>query len=261
MATDTPASALAAGPRHLSPRDEARVTLARAAWALAGEAHALIPVDPDAPAGDLLRQALAFQNKAQRLVEHAVVAERERGTTWEQIAGAAGNTKQAAHERWSGNVDVWARLGRVTNEDEPTAGIVAFLDKQYAKVDPDRPDAVSAGLDATRHPGSAAYEVAQRTRGQQLHARLDELERDKRRNHQDFERLRGSSDREGWLRLAANRTASADINDILVQVYEELITAEPALADEHRANAEQHRNYIDSARGYADLALRKAGEL
>ncbi|WP_406483236.1 hypothetical protein [Streptomyces platensis] len=262
MTTDTPAPA-GTEPRNLSPRDEARVALAQSAWQLHREAHDLIPVAPEAPTGDLLRQALGMERRVRQLVECAVIAERERGTTWEQLAGAAGTTRQSAHERWSRSVQIWAELGRVVNENQSTARIVDFLDEQYAKLDPDRPDAVSAGLDATRHPGSAAYEDAQRTRGQQLHARRDELERDTQRNHEDYNRIKRESerDRDAWLRVAANQTAAASLHDAAAQVYDELIGAEPALADEHRAGAEKRRGYARDARNYTALALERAGEL
>ncbi|MFJ9855253.1 hypothetical protein [Streptomyces sp. NPDC101150] len=262
MTTDTPAPAdTGTAPRHLSPRDESRVSLARSAWRLRHEAHDFIPVEPDAPAGDLLRQALELERLAQKLVQDAVVAERERGTTWEQLAGAAGTTRQSAHERWSRDVQTWANLGRTAGTESPTADRVAFLDQEYARLNPDRTDAVSAGLDATRHPGSAAFEDTQRTRGQQLHARRVELERDSERNHQEYERLKEPTDRNGWLRLTANLTASADLNEATAQVYEELTGAEPTLADEHRASAEKHRGYAADNRKFADLALKRAGAL
>ncbi|MEU9126097.1 hypothetical protein AB0C96_40880 [Streptomyces sp. NPDC048506] len=260
MTTDTSAPA-GTHPRHLSPRDESRVALARSAWRLRDEAHALIPVDPDAPAGGLLRQALALERLAQGLVEKAVIAERERGTTWEQLAGAAGTTRQSAHERWAADVQTWARLGWTAGTTQPTADMAAFLDQQYAQLHPDRPDAVSAGLDATSHPGSAAYEDAQRTRGQQLHTRRDELDRDRGRNSEDYQRLKHPSDQGGWLQLAANLTANVDLNEALAQVYDELVGAEPALADEHRASAEKCREYVNNSRKFADIALQRAGEL
>ncbi|MGW7488904.1 hypothetical protein [Streptomyces sp. NPDC054786] len=119
----------------------------------------------------MLRQALDLEYLARRLVDCAVIAEREGGATWERIARVAGTTRQSVHERWSGDVQLWARLGRVGAEARPTMKIVNFLDRQYAKSDPALRDAISAGPDATRHPGSAAYEGTRRTHGQQLHAR------------------------------------------------------------------------------------------
>ncbi|MFB6876320.1 hypothetical protein [Streptomyces sp. NPDC056323] len=74
-------------------------------------------------------------------------------------------------------------------------------------------------------------------------------------------RLKDPSDRTGWLRLAANRTASADAQDAVAQVYDELVTAEPALAEEHRASADTLREYAQGARDYAELALEQAGKL
>ncbi|MFF2922532.1 hypothetical protein ACFVTP_09020 [Streptomyces celluloflavus] len=150
----------------------------------------------------------------------------------------------------------------MTDTNRPTAEIVQFLDRHYGAVDPaGRPGAISAGLDATRHPGSAAYEDAQRARGQALHARRVELARDIRRNSEDGKHFQDASDRDGWLRLAANRTAAANLQDALAENYEDLLTAEPALADEHRASAEQHRKFARDARNYADLALKQAGKL
>ncbi|MFG2142143.1 hypothetical protein [Streptomyces sp. NPDC048650] len=49
------------------------------------------------------------------------------------------------------------------NEARPTTEVVNYLDRQYAKLDPTRRDAISAGLYATRHP---SYEDAQPTQGQ-----------------------------------------------------------------------------------------------
>ena len=40
-------------------------------------------------------RALELERLAQSLVQHAVVAERERDPAWEQIAGAAGTTRQS----------------------------------------------------------------------------------------------------------------------------------------------------------------------
>ncbi|URZ99453.1 hypothetical protein NCG97_00245 [Streptomyces lydicamycinicus] len=204
-----------------------------------------------------------MERRARELVERAVVAERESGTTWEQIAGAADTTKQTAHERWSGEVKALASLGRVAGDPRPTMELVRELDADFARIDVQtrRTDAVSAGLDAIRHPGSAAFDDARRTRGQQLHARLEELQRDGKRNAEEYERLKDPSDRNGWLRLAANLTASTDRDAAIAQVYEELTGAEPTLADEHRASAEKYRGYVGSSRDYVELALNQAGKL
>ncbi|WP_196943275.1 hypothetical protein [Streptomyces sclerotialus] len=136
------------------------------------------------------------------------------------------------------------------------------MGRQYAKLSLDTPDAVSAGLDAARHPGSTAYEEHQRTRGRELHVLREKLRDDDRCADEQYEALKGPSGHSGWLRLAANHTAAADLQDALAGVYEELLTAEPSLAEEHRASAEQYRAYPQNAqnvRKYVELALKRTG--
>ncbi|MGW9041185.1 hypothetical protein ACWGQL_01255 [Streptomyces lydicus] len=87
------------------------------------------------------------------------------------------------------------------------------------------------------------------------------MERDDKRTDTEYKRVEDPSGRDGWLRLAANRTASADLQDTLAEVYDELITVEPPLAEEHRASAEKYRRYTTSTRDYTELALKRAGEL
>ncbi|MEK8175015.1 hypothetical protein NKH77_55930 [Streptomyces sp. M19] len=114
---------------------------------MADHAFELLPVEPETPPGELLRAALALQQDVDTLIDSAVVAERERGTTWEQIAQAAGMTRQSAHERWSTQVSVWSKAGRVCSRTEPALEIAAFLDRQYD-------DYVPAGAPA---PSPAAW--------------------------------------------------------------------------------------------------------
>ncbi|MGY3676461.1 hypothetical protein [Streptomyces sp. TE33382] len=61
--------------------------------------------------------------------------------------------------------------------------------------------------------------------------------------------------------MAANRTVSADLDDATARVYDDLVTAEPALADEHRASAETHHGWAKNARESSELALGQAGKL
>lgn len=51
----------------------------------------------------------------------------------------------------------------------------SWYDGQYERMWPSEPPAVTAGLDATRHPGFDAYEAAQRKRDASLHTRYQEL--------------------------------------------------------------------------------------
>ncbi|MFD9633680.1 hypothetical protein [Streptomyces violascens] len=260
---DTPAEApaLAALPSVLSPRDESRVAFARATWALGEGARDLMPVDPETPAGDLVRAALVVQEQATEVVQRAVIAERERGTTWEQIAQAAGITRQTAHERWSDRTRAWADLGRSARrrEEQSTTKLVQFLDAEYALSHPDRPHSVSAGLDAVRHPGSAADQDARRARSRALRTRRDDLERDHARLQAEWERLREPADRRGRLRLAANLSALADLQAAFAELFQELAAAEPELAEEHLGSATDWRNRAEDYRSYADTALDAAG--
>ncbi|GHG63030.1 hypothetical protein [Streptomyces griseocarneus] len=128
--------------------------------------------------------------------------------------------------------------------------------RQYARLDPERTDAISAGLDTTRHPGSVTYEDELRARGQLLHARREELQRDGRRLRKEYEGFKDPADRDGWLRLAANLTASASLEDAVADVYDE-----PALAEEHRAAADRHCEYASNSRTFTDLCLKRAGDL
>lgn len=259
--TDVDAETPVPIPPVLSPRDESRIALASRAWFLCGRATALMPVDPEAPPGSLLSAALAFQQDAEELVYRAVIAERERGTTWEQIAQAAGITRQTAHERWANQARAWADLGRATHDgkDHDAAQTVRFLDSAYAKAHPGQPHAISAGLDAVRHPGSAPGQDARRARSRALHTRRDELARDNDRLHDEWRKLKGLSDRRGQLRLAANLTASADVQNALADLYQELAAAEPELAEEHLADVTAWRERAANSQNYADSALDRAG--
>ncbi|MFJ9378826.1 hypothetical protein [Streptomyces sp. NPDC101455] len=91
-------------PHRLSPRDESRVALALTLRQLADAVLDSVPVEPDPTPSDLLRTALKLQRRMDDVVREAVVAERERGTTWNQIGDAAGITRQSAHEKWYSDV-------------------------------------------------------------------------------------------------------------------------------------------------------------
>ncbi|WP_202462759.1 hypothetical protein [Streptomyces sp. SID8374] len=248
--TDTPD-----GPRVLSPRDEARVLFAYEVEHLRRKALALLPVDPAAPRGERLRRTLALKQMVDELVEHAVVAEREEGTTWSQVAAAAGISKQAAHERWTGGVNAWAASGRSLfsrDSHHSTLDAAQQLDRVYADHDPEHPQhAVSSGLDAVRFPGTAAAEAARRERATGLHARLAVLSKQITPAYDEWSRLndvgaRPEARAEVLTRLAVLHEESAAL-------YEELTGAEPELADEHRDSAEQARRNSGSRREHAEL--------
>ncbi|MGI5484866.1 hypothetical protein [Streptomyces lavendofoliae] len=242
-------------PRVLSPRDEARVRFAADAERVARQTLDLLPIDPDAPRGERLRRTLVLKELMDQLVEHAVIAEREEGTTWAQLATAAGISKQAAHERWAGAVNAWASNGRTLfpPDSEPsTLETARRLDRVHTNRHPDHPkDAVSSGLDAVRFPGAVAAEAARRERAKGLHARLALL-RDQLTGLHNEQRVLTEGDARPEAR-AAVLTRLADVEQQAADLYDELTGAEPELADDHRAGAERSRANTLSFREYAQL--------
>ncbi|MFH8483994.1 hypothetical protein [Streptomyces longisporoflavus] len=74
--------------------------------------------------GQLVAQARRLAEKAQELVDQAVIAERQRDTSWEQIGAALGGlSKSAAHKRYGTLVTEWAEyLDTTTTDDEDSQG-------------------------------------------------------------------------------------------------------------------------------------------
>ncbi|MET9292284.1 hypothetical protein [Streptomyces sp. NPDC003077] len=73
-------------------------------------------------AGQLVEQARRLAEKAEELLEQAVIAERQRDTPWEQIGQALGGlSKSAAHKRYGAIVNEWAaHYDGTSTEDEDT---------------------------------------------------------------------------------------------------------------------------------------------
>jgi hypothetical protein len=254
---------------RLSPRDESRVALALTLRQLADAVLDAVPVEPQTEPGDLLRTALKLQRRTEDVVREAVVAERERGTTWAEIGEVAGVTRQSAHEKWYGDVHAWAAIGRSALPPHlKTLEVAAEADARYAGLRPDRPHAVTSGLDAVRFPGSHAYEASLRVRGSALHTRRTKLDARATKLNEAYSALhehgpanapigddplaldahRGHADA-----VRANRLAIAAVHAEIATVYDQLVTAEPSLAEEHRTQSDWHRNASEQARGYADL--------
>ncbi|MGI5198620.1 hypothetical protein ACQEVY_34175 [Streptomyces sp. CA-288835] len=258
---------------RLSPRDESRVALALTLRQLADAVLDAVPVEPDPEPGDLLRTALRLQRRTEDVVREAVVAERERGTTWYQIGEAAGITRQSAHEKWYRDVHAWAATGRsALPPDLKTLEVAAEADARYAALRPDRPHAVTSGLDAVRFPGSHAYEASLRTRGLALHTRRMDLDARATKLNDEYGTLHAqgpaasptgdplviAAHRGHAKAVRANRLAIAEVHDEIATIYDQLATAEPSLAEEHRTLSDWHCNASERARGYADLL--KGGE-
>lgn len=268
-ASDTPdvsdAADASADLHRLSPRDESRVALALTLRQLADAVLDAVPVEPDPGPGDLLRTALRLQRRVEDVVREAVVAERERGTTWYQIGEAAGITRQSAHEKWYADVHAWAATGRSALPPHlKTLEVAAEADTRHARLRPDRPRAVTSGLDAVRYPGSHAYEASLRARGAALHLRRTELDARATRLNEEYGVLhargpaggdplvidahRGHADA-----VRENRASIAAVHEEMADVFDQLATAEPSLAEEHRTLSDWHRNAGEKARTYAEL--------
>jgi hypothetical protein len=87
------------------PIDLARLAHAKAARELSDTARADVAThgDEDAEEGDFIARSLRLVHEANRVLELAVVLERERGSSWEAIGQALGQiTRQSAHERYAG---------------------------------------------------------------------------------------------------------------------------------------------------------------
>jgi hypothetical protein len=272
-ASSAPAAVPATDELHrLSPRDESRVALALTLRQLADAVLDAVPVEPDPEPGDLVRTALRLQRRVEDVVREAVVAERERGTTWYQIGEAAGITRQSAHEKWYGDVHAWAATGRSALPPHlKTLDVAAEADARYAALRPDRPHAITSGLDAVRFPGSHAYEASLRTRGSALHTRRMDLDAQADKLNAEYSTLHAqgpatpsspvdddpltllTAHRGHAKAVRANRLALAAVHDELATVYDQLVTAEPSLAEEHRTQVDWHRNASEQTRAYADL--------
>lgn len=88
--------------------------------------------------GQLVEQARRLAEKAEELLEQAVIAERARNTSWDQIGQALGGlSKSAAHKRYGNVYSEWgAHLDGTSTEDEDTGteilGEYADFDIAYA---------------------------------------------------------------------------------------------------------------------------------
>ncbi|MEU8957982.1 hypothetical protein AB0C93_27170 [Streptomyces sp. NPDC048518] len=219
----------------LSPSDEARLHLAAHAACLSDQARALVPVQPDPAPGTLLRAALELRQQVDAVLAAAAVAERERGVTWQQLGKATNTARQSVHQKWHPAIEAWAESGRRAQHDTTGRALAAELDDWVARTEPERADAVSAGLDAVRFPGSEALETHQRLRAESLHERLRQALAAKAEAWEAVNALKLPDDDCGVDHPVNHQLVAAFTE--LAEVYEELAGAEPALADDHHASA------------------------
>jgi capsid protein len=111
--SDKPAAEAVRAFASYTTADHARVAMAEVAWStLEAAFRAIVPEAhrPDGvPPTVLLEAALWARARAQDLVRAAVIASHERGLSWTQIGKGLGTSKQAAHERFAGEVTAFRK--------------------------------------------------------------------------------------------------------------------------------------------------------
>lgn len=253
-----PSPAAAPAPEALAPLEEAYLAHASELRALVGELLTLFPLGPrrhDEP-GRGLTDALWLKSSVDRLVAAAVVIERERGASWEEIAAAADTQKQNAHRKWAPLVRGWAVVSGRRHLDAAGRGgpaaYAAELDGWFAALTGEQ-GAFTDGL--TDDPGARPAAAADRTQARALRRRLDELHAEREDAWRDVAAALGepgrnsATERERW--AAAHQDTAA--------VYDQLADVEPVVAEDHRAAAATQRGIAaDIRRGDATAHLRSA---
>ncbi|WP_438297824.1 hypothetical protein [Streptomyces sp. HUAS TT7] len=241
-------------PPALAPADEAMLaraqTLREITDAALRDVAQLYPADDH---GSLLRDALFIHGLTERLVDQAVVAERERGASWTDIGYAASSSRQAAHERWNTTVGAWVLMQRrrtgIGNGPADAATHARYLDGWYADLT-DEQKAVSSLLPSLTDEAARAEGDARRAEARQLHDRAEELRKEIDTAYNEAMAATGTpaakERREVW---AAKHLARAD-------VYERLAVVEEPVAPEHRRRATTERSLAqDIARDRAPERL------
>ncbi|GAB2606577.1 hypothetical protein GCM10027168_44290 [Streptomyces capparidis] len=109
--SDKPSTASPQDPPH--PYTEtalARLMLSSAYREVADFAMGGVPTHYDnaePPQGQYVEEAARLVHLAEEVLRRAVIYERERHTSWEEIGEALGITKQSAHKRFAGDVERW----------------------------------------------------------------------------------------------------------------------------------------------------------
>jgi hypothetical protein len=91
------------------PEALARLALSHAARDLSDQARSLVPTTADRSAGigQFVERAGRLIDQANEVLVRAVVYERERGRSWEDIGRVLGITRQSAQERFADDVAGW----------------------------------------------------------------------------------------------------------------------------------------------------------
>ncbi|GAA4960802.1 hypothetical protein GCM10023205_25210 [Yinghuangia aomiensis] len=226
-------------PAGLIPADEALVAHADAMRDLAVYTLDVLPLQQrgTAEAADIVGEAAELARLADLAVGRAVVVALERGATWADIAAGAAVTEDEARARWGWHADAWHTFGR-RRHGGGSWKLAQDIDAWYARLHPSVPHAVTAGLAAADPRDVVTQQAADRERAdtRALHDRLHAFhEEDDAAFYASFAAIGTPDHAAATRRWAMARTAIADH-------YDRLATAEPAMADDHRATAARHRD-------------------
>lgn len=226
-------------PQALTPTDEALLARAQTLREIADAALRDIaqryPADDH---GSVLRDALYIHGLTERLVDQAVVAERERGASWADIGNAANSSRQAAHERWNPTVGAWVlmerrRTGIGCGPADP-ATHARYLDEWYEDLVGEQ-RAVSTLLPSLSDEAARAEAEARRAEARHLHDRAEELRKEIDTAYRESMAASGTpteaEKRAVWAAKAFQRA----------EVYERLAVIEEPAASEHRRRATTER--------------------
>ncbi|MEU0074098.1 hypothetical protein ABZ027_31855 [Streptomyces sp. NPDC006332] len=241
-------------PPALAPADEALLTRAQTLREITDAAlRDIAQRYPDDDHGSLLRDALFMAGLAERLVDQAVVIERERGASWTDIGNAASSSRQSAHERWNTTVGAWVLMGRrrtgiSRGPADPTTH-AHYLDEWYADLVGEQ-QAVSSLLPSLTDQAARTEGDARRTEARQLHDRAEELRKEIDTAYNAAMEATGTGAAEEKRALwAAKHLARAE-------VYERLAVIEEPVAPEHRRRATTQRSLAQGiVRGHAPESL------
>ncbi|MDT7783530.1 MAG: hypothetical protein QOF58_1949 [Pseudonocardiales bacterium] len=129
----------------ITARSLALLNLAECAAEVSDSARAFFPWPDSRYDGTLFGDALRFLRHAEELVAAAVVAERQHGATWEQLAEAAELTKSTVHKRWSPAETAWKERLEQSNDERLVAPLQP--DAQLRPLLGSEPEAIAARLD------------------------------------------------------------------------------------------------------------------
>ncbi|MFI1734980.1 hypothetical protein ACH40E_38355 [Streptomyces acidicola] len=188
--------------------------------------------------GSLLRDALFVHGLTEKLIDQAVIAERERGASWTDIGNAAGTSRQAAHERWNTNVGAWVLMGRqrtgIGRGPADPATHAQYLDEWYADMAGEQ-QAVSALLPSLGDEAARAEANARRAEAKQLHQQAEELRKEIDASYSAAMEATGTDASE------EKRAVWAAKHFARAEVYDRLAVLEGPDAVEHRRRAAAQR--------------------